>query len=376
MKITLVDRYLFKEIGQTWLAVTAVLLLILLGNTLAVVLSRAAEGGLPIAAVLPLFATKMVSFLVTLIPLGLYLGIMLGLGRLYKDSEMSALAACGIGTLQIYRPVLACGFAAVILIASLTTWVSPWAARIDQQLKEQIAARSELSAIGAGQFNESKDGKLVLFTRASSRDGRRLEDVFVHGWDSQGRNAIEVAKFAEQRLSGDDSPRALVQSGDRFIILNQGKRYVGQPGEANYEIISFDRHGVRLEGQNATQGRQRRAAKPTWELVNSDDIGDTAELHYRLSLPVASLLLAMMAVPLSRTSPRKGRYARLVVAILIYIPYSNLIVVSKNWLEDGITPPALGMWWVHAIAVILTVFLLFRLSGRTWMGRLRAQRVR
>ncbi|MDQ7017495.1 MAG: LPS export ABC transporter permease LptF [Gammaproteobacteria bacterium] len=366
MPLTIIDRYLIKEILQAWFAVTLVLLLILVSNSLVLILSKAVDGSLPNDAVLPLFFTYVISFLVTLIPLGLYLGVMLSLGRLYKDSEMSALNACGIGSRQLFRPVLACAGLAVLIIVCLTLWASPWAARVEQQLKANLEQRSELNNVNAGRFNVSRDGKSVLFVKQVSADGTVLEDVFVHAKTADGRLSLEVAEQATF-VRGDKNQHA-------HVLFERGRRYVGQPGQADYEVTEFERHGIVVMDNPVVQQALKRAAKTTTELWSSDLLADRAELQWRLNLPLVALILALLAVPLSRTTPRKGRYGKLVVAVLFYVPYSNFLVLSKNWMIEGVTAPYLGMWWLQLLMLSLVLLLILNMHGFAWAKQILLRR--
>jgi len=356
--LTIVDRYLIREILQAWFAVTIVLLLILLSNSLVLILSKAVDGSLPSDAVIPLFFTYVISFLVTLIPLGLYLGVMLSLGRLYKDSEMSALNACGVGSAQLFRPVLLCASLALLIIVCLTLWASPWAARIEQKLKSNLEQRSELNNVSAGRFNESRDGTSVLFVKHVNADGSVLEDVFVHAKTIDGRLSLEVAEQATF-VRGD------AEHHDH-ILFERGRRYLGRPGEANYEVTEFEQHGIVVMDNPVRQQALKRAAKTTTELWNSDQLADKAELQWRLNLPIAALILALLAVPLSRTTPRKGRYGKLVLAVLLYVPYSNVLVLSKNWMVEGKTAAYLGMWWLQLLMFFLVLLLILNMHGFAW----------
>jgi len=356
--LTIVDRYLIREILQAWFAVTIVLLLILVSNSLVLILSKAVDGSLPNDAVIPLFFTYVISFLVTLVPLGLYLGVMLGLGRLYKDSEMSALNACGIGSMQLFRPVLFCAILALSIIVCLTLWASPWAARVEQKLKLNLEQRSELNNVSAGRFNESRDGKSVLFVKQVNADGSVLQDVFVHGKTVDGRLSLEVAEQATF-VRGD-------KKHHDHILFERGRRYLGLPGQANYEVTEFEQHGIVARENPVAQQALKQAAKTTTELWNSDQLSDRVELQWRLNLPLAALILALLAVPLSRTTPRKGRYGKLVVAVLLYVPYSNLIVLSKSWMKDGTTAAYLGLWWLQLLMLVLVLLLILNMHGFAW----------
>jgi len=355
-RISIIDRYLLREILLTWAAVTLVLLAIMVSHSLGRILVQASEGRIGADVVFPLLGATVVRLLVTLVPLGLYLGILLGLGRLYRDSEMAALTACGVGTRQLYRPVLGSGLLGVLLVSALTVWVSPWAAGLEEKLEREAARRSSLAALSAGTFASSSSGDDVLYARGLSSDRRRLTDIFVHNRLDDGTLAVEVATSAEHQRDAE--------SGDEFLVFVDGQRHEGSPGEPHYRVIEFTRHGLLLPRPPPAGGSTELEAQPTGTLFGSDDPRIIAELQWRLSMPLSTLLLALLAVPLAHTSPRSGRYSRIAVAILVYIPYANLLVVARKAVEAGQVPPALGLWWVHALIVLLVLVLLAQRSGR------------
>ncbi|MDO6461396.1 LPS export ABC transporter permease LptF [Granulosicoccaceae sp. 1_MG-2023] len=353
-----IEKYLLREILVTWGAVTLVLLLIMLGNVLAGSLGRASEGNLSADLVFIFVAVKSVGLLVTLIPLGLYLGILLAFGRLYRDSEMSALFACGVGLVNVFRPAMVAGAIGVAIITALTIWVNPWAAGYEQRIKAGLSERSALDFLTAGKFVESQDATGVFFIQSANEDKTHFEQVFVHRAGEDGSRQVEIAESAY--YESDD------ESGDEFMIFRNGQTATGTPGEPDYIESHFETHGVLIPRIDPREPRLRAAAKSLSELWASDSAGDKAELQWRISIPLASLILAMLAVPLSHTSPRQGRYAKIAVAILIYIPYSNLLVLARKWLADEKVPMLLGLWWVHGVVLCVLLYLLIRRTGWTW----------
>lgn len=357
--LKILDRYLFREIALTWFAVTVVLLIIMVANILARILSKVTEGALPADALLLLVGLKVINLLVTLIPLGLYLGVLLAFGRLYRDSEMSAIAACGAGLKSLYRPVVLNGLIGVILIGVLTFWASPWAARFEQRITERVADQSVTSLLGAGKFVEILGGSAIVFTESLSADKQQFMQVFVHRDLENGAFEIETAKSAiYQRDPVTDS---------EFIVFVDGVSVVGRPGGQSYQRTQFARHGVLLPRDERAEVALENSARTFSQLWRIDDPQSTAEIQWRISIPLAALLLALLAVPLSHSSPRQGRYSKIAVAILIYVPYANLLVLSRKWLAAGTIPPILGLWWVHVLFLGLIALLTIRRYGFEWV---------
>ncbi len=345
---SIIDRYLMREVAQTWLAVSLVLWLILVSGRLSRYLAEAAAGELPGEAVFSLLGLKSVGFLVFIMPLALFLGVMLGLGRLYKDSEMAALGACGVGTKRIYRPLLLLALLAAAALGWAALYLAPHTAALGYGIRDQAEQAADISSVGAGRFKEIRNGALVFYAEKISRDKKSMENVFVHARE-KGLERVITAASAYQRWDPE--------TGDRFLVLVDGYRYEGQPGRADYRILQFRQHGVLLESGEVT-GSRKEDAIPTAELWRSADRRDQAELQWRLSVPVATLVLVFMAVPLCRTTPRQGRYGRLAVGVLAFIIYYNLMGTARVWMEQGVLTPVVGIWWVHGLPLLLGILLL------------------
>ncbi len=354
-----VQRYLIKEVLQTLLAVLAVLLLIFLGRHFARYLAEAASGELPAELIFRLLTTLTLSSSVLLVPFAFYIAVLLAFGRLYRDNEMTALAAAGMGTSRVLRPIMVLSLAVAGMVAGLSLLVSPWAVEQGMQLREQAEAQSELSTISAGQFREIGMGQSVFYIESLSADKKLMNHVFVQNSTASGDDLF-VANNGYQYTNA--------QSGDSFLVLLDGRRYEGNVGAEHFRIHEYAKASVRMEQKGMQPHARKRDAQSTRALLASDDVLDKAELQWRISMPISALLLGLLAVLVSRTSPREGRYARLFGAILIYIIYNNLMGVARNWLQHGDVSPALGMWWVHALLILATTGLLAHQYGWRYLG--------
>ncbi len=354
----IIDRYVSKELLLTWLAVTLVLMLILLSSTLVQLLGKAAQGKIPGDAVWPLLTFTGARYLIVLIPLSLYLGVLLSFSRLYKDNEMAAMGACGIGLMRLYRPLLMVAIPACGILMYLTLFLMPWVTQQAELLKIDIKNRSELSGLSAGRFNASKKANAIMFLQRQSDDGAQMHNVFLHRSDKKsGAPAIDQIESADLAKQYSD------ENGRNFILFENGQLYEGEPGTANFQITRYQKKGVYLPEQQKPKTRLRKKAVSTIDLWNSDRVDYKAELHWRLSLPIGAFLLAVLALPLSYTTPRKGRYSKLALAILIYLIYSNLLGVGESWVEKKKVPEWLGLWWVHGFAIILIIYWWIKRAG-------------
>lgn len=351
--LRVIDRYLLKEVTLNWLAVTLVLWVIVLSNRLAGYLGEAAAGELPANVIFTLLGLKSVDYLVVLLPLTLYLGVLLALGRLYKDSEMAALGACGIGPAQLYRPLLSLAVVVAVLVATLALYVAPRTAALGYDVRDRAKSTADLSTLTAGRFHESANGRLVFYAERVSVDHEHLEGLFVR----TEQNGVPTLLVAQRAHPARDS-----ETGDRFLVMEDGYRYQGFPGDPAFRILRFARHGIRLETVEILNPTHKQNATPTDRLWRSQERKDIAELQWRLSLPLAALGLVLLAVPLSRSMPRQGRFSKLFAAVLIFIVYYNLLGTAQVWVEKGTLPPLPGLWWVHVLPIALAL-LLFRGGG-------------
>ena len=357
----ILDRYLIREMLTTWAAVTAVLLVIMVGNVLARSLGRVTEGAIAPDALVSLVMVKSTSLLVTLIPLGLYLGVLLAHGRFYRDNEMAVMQACGVGWKDLFRPTIFVGLIAVCLIAILTIFATPWAARHEQTLKQEIKERSGLGFLTPGRFVESTDGKNVFFTQDINASKTQFEKVFMYRKQSDGVPAVDSARIASYQIDRD--------TGNEYLVFTDGQTVVGVPGEAESAVTTFKRQGILRPRTDTEPPEVRSKGKSVTQLLASDNLVDKAEFQWRISIPLAALLLAMLAVPLSYTSPREGRFSKIAIAILIYIPYANLLVLARKWIAAGTIPSWVGLWPVHVVFFLVVIWFLAKRVGRDWLFR-------
>jgi len=347
-----VQRYVMREVAQTWLAVTGVLVAILLANQLSRVLGQAAAEHLGRHVVFQLIALGAIMNLSVVVPVGLLLAIVLALGRLYHDSEMTALQACGFGPARLLAPLFA--FSAVIAVGLgwLTFFQVPRADHKAQLVRESAMKEAKFGQLDAGRFRSFEGGDAVFYAERVDSAGV-LHNVFLQH-ESAGRVEVAVAETATYTKVAAD--------GMHYVTLYNGRRYEGVPGRRDFRVIQFREHGIPVAAPPGIAGTQDPDTKPTRELFGSLAPSDIAQLQFRSSSPIMVLLLTLIAVPLSRLKPRQGRYMRVGVAIVVFFVYSNLLSFAKVWLEKGQLPPLIGVWWVHLIALALGLTLLFRES--------------
>lgn len=352
-----IDRYILREILSTLLVVLFVLLIVFLSNRLVRFLADASVGDLANEMVLTMLGMKTLGGLVIILPLGLFMAILLGLSRLYKDSEMVALTACGVSVRRIYRSVIALALAVAAVVAVISFYVAPWAEERSYRLRDAQDSQILLSGVGAGRFAEPAGAGGVMYFERASPDGSLMYGVFIQ----QHRGEGEVVLSAQRGRRWTD------ESGVQYLVLMDGYRYEGMPGDAAFRVIRFEQHAVRIEARDVAPAQRKQRARPTSELIGAEDAGAVAELQWRVSMPLSVLFLSLLAVPLSRTNPRQGKYSKLFVAVLIYLIYSNLLGVSNSWVAQGRLAPEAGMWWVHLALLLSTWGLFVRQYGLRWV---------
>ncbi len=358
-----IDRLLMREILKTLLVVLMVLALVLLSNIMVRYLGKAASGLLSTDILLLVVGLELVKALGLIIPPAFFFSVLWVLGRMYRDSEMIALAASGFGHARLFRSVLLVGLPLALLVSWLVMAVLPWAKGHVEQLKAEQANSADIEGVRAGRFNEFSRGGLVVYAERLSPDGGKLEGVFV-----QDRQHGELGLImAEEAFQVTDS-----LTGERSVVLRDGHRWVGIPGLRDYSIGRFDEYRVHLPQTEVTGVSTPQSAKSWQILLASDRLNDRAEFQYRLSVPLALLAFAVLAVPLARSPPRAGVYGRMTFAVLLYFTFINLQRVAERWMEDGVTPAWLGMWWLPltmlamAGAIMLVDSLWFWQRIRRW----------
>ncbi len=341
-------RHVLREVATSALGIGLVLLVVLATYQLSFVLGRAADGQVAGSMVPELALLSLRTSLTVILPLAVLLGIVVGLGRLYHDNEIAAAQACGVPA-----SLLVAAAGVVTLIAALLcAWASlsdaPRAARRMVELRTAALRSLATRQLAAGAFTSPGPG-ITLYFRTSSADGA-LQDVFVQRDLPHSRMQVLLAGSARQRLAPD---------GDAWLVeLTDGRSYEGVPGAADWRITAFSWQQLKIPLPRATlRGPRRVDGFTNRELMASDDPRQHAELHWRIAWVVAVLVLGLAAVPLSRLAPRQGRYARLPWAVLLFGLYAGLLTAGRTMLARGELPMLAGLWWAHALVVVVMLWL-------------------
>jgi len=342
----LINKYLIKEVFHSLLGVASVLLLILISGQLVSLYAKAASGAVAVDTILLILGLKSLSSMAIVLPLAFYLAVLLAFSRLYRDNEMAVLAACGIGQFRLLEPVLRVTLFFSLVIGGLTLYVSPWALDKTRQLIQKSEARTDIQALGTGKFRETPSGEGVIYIEETREDSDKLQNIFIQ--QRKGKSSSIISSSSGYQSTDE-------KTGIRFLVLENGYRYDGHPGEGDYVVTQFKRHGIRLTDQELLSAHRRHKEMSTMELWNRWKRHDVAEFQWRISTILLCIILAILALPLSKTSARQGRYTKVGLALLIYIIYTNLLNASRVWVERGEIPYAIGLWWVHGIMFLIAV---------------------
>jgi lipopolysaccharide export system permease protein len=345
--LPILQRYFFREMALNFLGVTGALTAILAIYQLGAVLKRAADYQYPRELVLRLFALGAAENFSLLLPLGVLLGIVLALGRLYHESEMTAARACGYVRGRAWLPAILLAVPIALLSAWLNLEYAPHAAGRRAALTAEAVRAGLAVPIAAGRFRSFDGGRTVVYARAADSTGQ-MQKVFI----KQTAGAEVIATVA-QRAHREIGPDGFSQT----IVLLDGERSEGVPGSAHYRFLKFTELRVPLTLPAPAARAQRLDERSSEELLASDDRRWQAELQWRLGFPVMVLVGAACAMTLGRLRPRQGRYERVWKAVLVFAIYGNLATAARTWYEHGLTPAPLGIWWVHLPFIVMCLWL-------------------
>ena len=348
---TILDRYLMSEVTKTLLAILSVLVLILAGHTFIRYLGKVAAGMVSHDVMLNMLGLELAKEFGLLLPPAFFFAVLMTLGRMYRDSEMTALFAGGVDRGRIFRAYAWIVIPVMILAGAVMLYGKPVAQKALKEYKEQQEEGSDIVNLSAGKFNESNKGDLIFYVEELTHNNTQMKNLFVQ---IRRRGKMSVIK-AESGYQYHDA-----KTGERYIVMLNGYQYEGKPGQYTYTVSQFDKYAVRLEDADETKVQMEPKLRTTAELLASNNLHDKIELQLRFSAPLAVFVFAVLSIPLSRASPRQGMAGRMLLAILIYFIFFNLQALSGKWMEKGITPLWMGRWWIHVSMLGLAAFLIMR----------------
>ena len=344
------ERAARREFAQAAAGISLVLLAILASTQLIRLLKEAAGGRVAPEAVASLLGFAALNYMSVLLSLTLFVAILMTLSRMYRDSEMVVWLSSGQPLTAWIRPVLVFALPIVLAIAVLSGFLSPWAKLMADDYRERLSARSDVSQVSPGAFREAKRGQRVFFVESVADDATQVGNVFVASMQD-GKLGVVMSDTGYQ----ESAP-----NGDRFVVLEKGRRYEVEPGTPQFKIMEFERYKVRTQDGEAKSVERSPRRMPLDELLADDSMQARAELQWRIGAPISAIILALMAIPLSFVNPRAGRSANMLIAILIYAIYNNLMSVSQAWVAQGKLSFAIGVWAPHALMLVPLLLLFYR----------------
>lgn len=353
--LSILQKYIWREWFWTSIAVSIVLLIVLLGAFIGDMLNDIADGRMPVGLMSMQLLLHLPETLGNIFPLAGFIAIMWGLGRLYRDQEMAVMRSSGFGWRQLLKPLfsLVMPLAAILLLLGLL--ITPRSAQMAEQQLEEAFRSAALWGLQPGKFHQLQHGNLVIYTEAIEEDGAALRNIFIKQRDAE-REQIWVAQTGRYWMDEETK--------DRYLILEHGKVVDVAPGQLDLRVLNFARNDLRLPEPEVRQSKKIKLnLKPTSELLGDESVASSAEFQWRLTPAIMIVVLGLLAVPLSHSEPREGRGVRIVLGVLVYLLYGNLLYLCRSWVAEGVLPAYIGMWWVHVVFLLVS-FIWIRQQGR------------
>lgn len=348
----LINRYLFRQFGQLVAAVLIVLFLISVGALLTDLISEISRGRVPAGLMMQLLILRMPNFLVLVMPLALFIGLMMAIARLYADSEMAVLASVGVSSQQLLRPVAFIALPVVALVAVASLWLVPFSANKAKNMVEEANRSFLVAGLEPGRFVELPGKTGILFVSELSRDGREFRKLFMQR-ENKGRLDIITANKGELRLEG----------GARVLRLENGTRIEGELGRRDYRKVQFAVNEIKVPESSESKPSNTLNALSTLALWQRGDAAAWSELHWRLALPLFTAILALLSIPLARSEPRQAQFGLILFALMAYLLGMLALMAGTSLLAKGSLPISLGLWWVLLPMAVLAVWL-YRRDGQ------------
>ena len=347
--LTIIDRYFLREFTLNLLAVIGVLWLIFVATRFARYLAQAAVGNLPSDVIFALLGYSSLGALSVLLPMSAFLGVMLALSRMSSDNELTVIAACGISRQRVMRNVVLFAGSVSLIISVLSLIIVPSVLSHRNDLEQKSKLSADTAGLIAGSFKESRDGRWTFYSEGLSDDSQDMVEVFI---EIHREPKPLVFRATKGRFNIDS------KTNNKYLILENGYRYEGEVGKQDYSITKFQTHSILVETGEAKAVTEYHKSVSSTVLWQRGTPRDLAELQWRISAAIMTLVLCLIAIILATNGPRTSRYAGLLPAILIYIIYSNLLGVTRAWVSKGDISPLVGAFWVHLLMISLLMLML------------------
>jgi lipopolysaccharide export system permease protein len=344
----IIFRYLSRDLLYTSLAVSAILLTIFLSSSFSRFLDDAAQGHLAVDALFSIILFRMPRLLELILPLGFFLAILLVYGRMYIESEMVVLSACGMSQSQLLRMTFVPAGMVALLVGLFSFWLSPLGASLTEKTLAEQRSRSEFESLQPERFQSIAQGRVMTYVEGLS-ETNQLQKVFV-AQQQANKSVVVIAETGQQQFNQDFQ--------QRYLTLHQGYSYEGRPGSSDFKITRFSEWGRYLPpAKSIADISSESDAKTTFELLRDPTLENQAALQWRIAMPLMVFIATLLAVPLSHTNPRKGRYFKMLPAILIYLFYLAFLLNANSKVMKGQLDPSIGLWLVHLVFLLVAMII-------------------
>jgi lipopolysaccharide export system permease protein len=352
------QKSIAREFSAVAASVVSILVAIIVTHQLIMFLGRAAAGVIEPEAVIALIGFALLAYLPVLLALALFVSVLVSLSRSYRESEMTVWFSSGLSIAAWVNPVLRFSLPVAVITALLSTVLTPWAFRESADYQRALRNKDDVARIAPGSFVEARGSSRIFFVDNTSSDSTAVNNVFVQ-YNQNNRFGVVVAEKGVTEVAAN---------GDKFLVLSNGRRYEGTPGAIDFRIVDFETQKLRIETQNAASDTPNNKQLSTLALLREPTAERIAELHWRLALPFAAVVLSLMAIPLSFINPRAGTSFNGVFAVVIFFLYYNTLSIFQGWTAQGVIPMWVGLLPVHIGMALLLAGLFFKqLYGFRWL---------
>ena len=352
--VSILDKMIAWDIFKTLGAVLTIIVTIIVSRKFIKILALAIDGTISGSTAMDILGLKTIVTVVNFLPASIFIAILMVLGRMYREQEMSAFASAGGGAARLYRGVFLLSFPLTLVTAQLSLYAAPWAEEQMLLLTSRDMETADLRGIAAGRFSEYSHGDLVFYTEEIDAQ-LRMHNIFIQDRQHGKPNVINAKTGLLKELPGG-----------QYVVLEKGERTQGNVGEGDFTLETFNEYAVRIDKKTSPINYHHEAMS-TSKLLASDQIYDKVELQKRIAVPLGVFFLSFLAVPLAKLSPRSGSYGSLLFAFLIYFIYGNINQVNQSWMLKQTIPLWLGYFWVYLSLTGLGFLLLIRLYGLKWL---------
>ena len=346
------EKYVNKELFSLFFFILSFLLLVVVGGRFLSYLEEASLGLLSSGMALGLIIFRIPEFIQVVAPFAIFFSVLLTCSRLYAENEMAIFQSAGIGAYGLAKWLSISIVSITLLVAYFSLALTPKMSSLMEKFLLDQRKTSNFEMITPGDFHTTKKGTYTIYSENVSSDGGSLKNIFVFEESNSGKDISLWAKFGEIGINDE--------TGVRFLRLQDGVRYEGRPGSADYRILEFQSFVQEIDNPAIESEKLKLASTPTLDL-NELSKG-RAEFHWRMGLPIFCFVSGFLALGLSKTKPRQGRYAKVVPAAIFIFSYYLLLLFNHNAIAEDSMPSYLGLWLVHLLYVGLTIYFCYQVD--------------